>query len=231
MRHTLITGANRGIGLGFARHHLAAGERVTACCRDPDGAAALQTLAAGSPDRLRIAQLDLTRDADLSALAASLADARASLDRVISNAGVSHEQAFGAIDPAAVRETFDVNGVGPLLLAQALLPFIAAGGQLVHLSSGLASIESAPRSGPVYDAYAMSKAGINMLTRRLAKPLAEQGITVVAISPGWVQTDMGGANADLTVDASVSSMSRTLDALPPGQSGAYLDHDGTPLPW
>ena len=100
---------------------------------------------------------------------------------------------------------------------------------VVNLSSGLGSIAGANRRGNV--AYGMSKAGLNMLTRHLAAELSGQGTVVVAMSPGWVATDMGGPSAELSPAESVRGIVNVVDALTPAQSGKFLDHTGATLPW
>ncbi len=231
MPHTFITGANRGIGLGFARRLLADGHIVTAACRRPDDAAQLHALADQHPGRLHLAALDLADPASITRCAGTLRARGTGPDWVLSNAGVSHAQALGSYTPDALHAMLTVNAAGPALLAQAITPLMPDGGTLVHLSSGLASLTQAPSAGADYDGYAMSKAAVNMLTRRLARALTDRRIVCVALSPGWVQTNMGGSDADLTVPQAVDHMLQTLRGLTPAQSGAFLDHLGTPLPW
>jgi NAD(P)-dependent dehydrogenase (short-subunit alcohol dehydrogenase family) len=162
------------------------------------------------------------------------------VDLLVNNAGIwsapgqPERVSAGALpelraDP--VLEVLRVNAVAPMLLTQALAPFLAAArpGIVVNLSSGLGSISGVRARGNV--AYGMSKAALNMLTRHLAAELAGQGTIVVAMSPGWVSTDMGGPHASLQPAESVQGMLNVVGALTPARSGMFLDHTGATLPW
>ena len=124
-----------------------------------------------------------------------------------------------------------VNAVGPLLVTQALAARLAAAGRsvVVNLTSGLGSLAGATGRGNI--AYGMSKAALNMATRHLAAELARQGTVVMAMSPGWVATDMGGPGAPLEPPESVQGMLNVIDGLTPAQSGSFLDHTGVAVPW
>jgi NAD(P)-dependent dehydrogenase (short-subunit alcohol dehydrogenase family) len=127
--------------------------------------------------------------------------------------------------------TFQVNALGPLLLTRALLPRLreAKGAKVASLGSGLGSIAD-NTSGGVYG-YRMSKAALSMATRSLAQDLRGDGILAVVLSPGWVQTDMGGPEAPLTVTESAAGLISVLDGLVPAQSGGFFDYRGERLAW
>jgi NAD(P)-dependent dehydrogenase (short-subunit alcohol dehydrogenase family) len=119
--------------------------------------------------------------------------------------------------------------VAPTLLAEALLPRVAAArGKMVAITSQMGSI--ADSSGG-YIAYRASKAALNAAWRALALSLAGQPITVAMFHPGWVQTDMGGPNATLSMADSVDALRRAIERLEQADSGAFLNYDGQPLPW
>jgi NAD(P)-dependent dehydrogenase (short-subunit alcohol dehydrogenase family) len=154
------------------------------------------------------------------------------VDAVLNNAGIfPQRESFEDTDPETALQVYAVNSVGPLRVVQALMPHLRAGeGKLImNMSSGLGSIENNGR-GSMGD-YRMSKAALNMLSRTMAAELSDEGFIVVAMSPGWVRTDMGGANANLSTAESVEGILRTLAGLTPEDSGGYYNHDGSALPW
>ena len=230
--HCLVTGANRGLGLEFVRQLLARGERVVATCRHPGKATALNALAGEHPGRLRVLPLDVASPRSIAELAHELPllDAHLSLRLLVNCAGVLHSgERFGAIDPPIVEDSFRTNAMGPLLVTQALAGRLADGAKVANLSSVLGSIASVSRFGsPSYD---ISKAAQNMATALLAKALAPRGIVVLALHPGWAQTDMGGSNATVPVADAVSGLLRVIDGARLGDSGSFRDWRGEALPW
>jgi NAD(P)-dependent dehydrogenase (short-subunit alcohol dehydrogenase family) len=230
--HCLVTGANRGLGLEFVRQLLARGERVVATCRHPGRATALNALAGEHPGRLRVLPLDVAAPRSIAELAHELPllDEALSLRLLVNCAGVLHSgERFGAIDPATVEDSFRTNAMGPLLVTQALAERLADGAKVANLSSVLGSVASVARFGsPSYD---MSKAAQNMVTALLAKALAPRGIVVLALHPGWAQTDMGGANATVPVADAVAGLLRVIDSAGVADSGGFRDWRGETLPW
>lgn len=228
-RTVMITGANRGIGLEFAREYHAAGWNVIATARDPDAAKDLKRIG----DDVQIVKLDVTSADSVAAMAAALKDQP--IDLLINNAAIGISGAsMSSISTLKVDEfahLLEVNSVGPVRVTQALLPNLRAGKgkMIVGLSSGLGSI--AGNEGGGYYGYRESKAAIGMFMRSLAAELKDDGFTCIAIDPGWVKTDMGGPNAQLTVDQSVGGMRKVLEGLKPGDSGKFYRHDGATLPW
>lgn len=231
-RHCLVTGANRGLGLEFTRQLLARGDRVVATARHPGKATELNALAARHPGHLRVLPLDVAEPRSIDALAAELPllDDALRLDLLVNCAGVLHSgERFGSIAAATLEDSFRTNAMGPLLLTQALAPRLADGARVANLSSVLGSIGSLARFGsPSYD---ISKAAQNMATALLAKALAPRGIVVLALHPGWAQTDMGGANATVPVAEAVAGLLRVVDGATAGDSGRFLDWRGEALPW
>lgn len=230
--HCLVTGANRGLGLEFARQLLARGERVVATCRHPGKATALNALAGEHPGRLRVLPLDVAAPRSIAELAHELPllGEALSLRLLVNCAGVLHSgERFGAIDPAIVEDSFRTNAMGPLLVTQALAERLADGAKVANISSVLGSIASLARFGsPSYD---ISKAAQNMATALLAKALAPRGIVVLALHPGWARTDMGGDNATVPVSDAVAGLLRVIDAASIADSGGFRDWRGEALPW
>ncbi|WP_101927181.1 MULTISPECIES: SDR family oxidoreductase [Luteimonas] len=230
---TLVTGANRGLGLEFVRQSLAAGRHVVATCRQPGRATALNPLAGEHPGRLKVLPLDITDARSRAELVRELPlvlGAGDRVERLINNAGVLHSgERFGHLSAEVLDHSLQSNAVGPLLLTEALVASLADGARIANISSQLGSIGSTTRFGT--PSYAISKAALNMATVLLARALAERGIVVVALHPGWVRTDMGGAQADLDPADAVAGLLARIDALGADDSGRFLDAAGKTLPW
>jgi NAD(P)-dependent dehydrogenase (short-subunit alcohol dehydrogenase family) len=227
MPAVLLTGANRGLGLGLAQAFSGDGWDVIAAVRTRSPA--LEALAGAG---VEIHLLDLCDDRELSALAARLAGRP--LDLLINNAGrmgESKHQGLGHFDRAVWHDLFDINLFTPMRLAELLLPSLerAERPRIVTLSSTLGSMQLNEHGG-LY-AYRASKAGVNAITKSLAQDLQDRGIIVVALNPGWVRTDMGGPDAELEVETSVRGMQRVIEGLRPEDSGKFLSWDGRELPW
>lgn len=230
MPTTLITGANRGLGLEFVRQYAEAGWRVLACCRDPKAAADLTDLAGGSGGRVTVHALDVTDPARAAALAAEL-DGEA-IDLLLNNAGVyEREGPLGQLDLAAWERSFRVNTLAPIQLSAALVEHVARsqGKRIVNVTSLMGSIGD-NQSGGSY-AYRSSKAALNMATVCLAKDLRPRGITCLLLHPGWVKTDMGGEQAPLEAPESVRGMRAVIERATLEDTGAFLDYEGDVLPW
>jgi NAD(P)-dependent dehydrogenase (short-subunit alcohol dehydrogenase family) len=219
----LITGANRGLGLEFARQYSDAGWTVIGTARRPAEATELAAL------DVEVEQLDVTDQDSVDALAASL-EGRA-IDMLINNAGIfPRVSEIGAVDSGAYAQTLMVNALGPVRVTQALLPNLRQGEQkrIINISSRLGSIEM--NSGGFYG-YRESKAALNMFTKTLATELGPEGFICLAIHPGWVRTDMGGPAADLSPEESVSEMRAVIDALTGDDNGMYRGYNGDPVAW
>lgn len=234
--HCLVTGANRGLGLEFVRQLLARGERVVATCRQPGRASALNALAGEHPGRLRVLPLDVAEPKSHAELVAEwplLAGEGEEAPRIrllVNNAGVLHSgERFGGIGMDHLVHSFRTNAAGPLLLTQALAPLLADGARVVNISSRLGSVAATERFGT--PSYALSKAALNMATAQLKHALADRGIVVVAISPGWVQTEMGGDKAEVKPEDSVAGLLRQVDRLGAKDSGRFLDWQGQSIRW
>jgi NAD(P)-dependent dehydrogenase (short-subunit alcohol dehydrogenase family) len=223
----LITGASRGIGLEFARVLSARGERVLAAVRDPRGSAALAPLA----PRVHAVELDVSDVRSIETLGERVGDGP--IDVLINNAGVTSRatKSIASLDAADMQAVFMVNSIAPMLVTKSLLPNLRAGARklIIQITSQLGSI--ANNTGGSSYGYRASKTALNQLNRSLSNDLRPEGFTCVAIHPGWVRTDMGGPDADLTVAQSVASMVRVIDGLAAARSGAFLNYDGGELPW
>ena len=218
MPTVLITGANRGIGLELARQYAANGWNVIATARH--SSPELEALG------VRVEPLDLS---DPEAVAAFPERISGPLDLFIANAGTNHPMnPDGATNAREWQVMMMVNAIAPYQLGHALLPRMADGGKQIAISSGMASIGD---NGGGWVPYRTSKAALNMAWSCLALDARQHGVAVVALSPGWVKTRMGGAGADVTTEESVSAMRALIERLTIDDSGRFLRRDGSQLPW
>ena len=231
MPNALITGANRGLGFEFARQYLVDGWQVYAACRDPASASELRRLTETSDDKLRILAIDVTDPTSIDAAAAEL-DGQA-IDLLLNNAGIigPQGQTVGNIDYEAWAEVLAINTIGPMRVSEAFVEHVASSDRklIVTLTSGMGSIADNTSGGAIL--YRSSKAAMNMVMRSLAIDLAPRGITCVVVNPGWVRTDMGGPNANLQPEESISALRRLIATLGPEQSGKCFNHTGREYPW
>ena len=220
MGTVLVIGASRGIGLEFARQYAEAGDRVIATARDDAGLERLRALGAEAR------RLDVADPASISGLAWALDGEK--IDVALYVAGVIARG--NALSPPT-REDFDrtmhTNVLGAMQAIPQVAPLVeAAGGVFGFVSSTLGRIADASSSDPW--TYRVSKAALNMAVASAQADYPRA--TLVALSPGWVRTDMGGAGAALTAEASVSGMREVLARLTPTDRGGFILHDGTRYP-
>lgn len=225
MATVLVTGANRGLGLEFARQYAADGWRVIATCRDPANASEL----AGLQGNIRIEALDVNDFNAVDALAEKLSDV--CIDILINNAGIGGPRQ-GPMDMVeqGFLDVLHTNTLAPLKVSQAFHANVAASEQkkLAVISSGLGSI--AGNGGGRY-AYRSSKAAVNIIMKGLAADWATDGICVAILAPGWVRTDMGGPSATYSPEESIAGMRHVLANLTKAQSGKFLSHTGAENAW
>ena len=217
MPAVLITGANRGLGLKFARQ-VADGWQVFAACRNPASAGELQRLAKDSSGKLTVVAMDVTEAASIRKAAIRLEGV--AIDLVINSAGivgVSGQRACN-IDYASWARVLDVNTMGPLRVLEAFIDHIGRSERRLAIGDNTSG-------GSI--AYRTSKAAVNMVMRSAAIDLAPRRITCVVVNPGWVKTDIGGSGATLTVTA----LRSLIETLGPNNSGKFYHYDGSEYPW
>ncbi|RFC33226.1 MAG: NAD(P)-dependent dehydrogenase, short-chain alcohol dehydrogenase family [Candidatus Nitrotoga sp. SPKER] len=232
MKTTLITGANRGIGLEFSRQYAAAGWRVLACSRDPGKSDGLNKLAVQYPAFIKVLTLDVSDHAQIERLAEDISDE--SIDLIINNAGIypkSGPSSFGHTDYEEWMRVFRINTMAPLKMAETFVAQLARSEHktFVAITSKMGSIED--NSGGGSYLYRSSKTAVNMVVKSLAIDLRSAGITSIVIHPGWVKTDMGGPNALISTEQSVSGMRQVISNLSMADSGRFFNYDGQEIPW
>jgi len=220
----LVTGANRGLGLEFARQLAARGEEVIATARRPEHCPELSGLG------VRVEVLDVTDRTSIRWLSGRLADTP--LDVLILNAGMGGTgQSLGQLHEEELLRFFRINSLGPLFVLQAMLPALLKGSRklVVGITSRMGSLADNGSGG--YYGYRASKAALNMFFRSAAVDLLWKDISLLLLHPGWVRTDMGGEKAPLSPEESVRSMLKVIDTAGLDTSGRFLDYSGAEVPW
>lgn len=210
----LITGAGRGLGLELARQYAADGWKVIGTERKADA-------------RYRMDVQDIS-----SIRKCSKSLKGEPIDVLFCNAGIigTRGSALGSFDYEAWEEIFRVNVLGAAATVESLVDNVAASERkiIAMMSSRLGSVTET--SGATLP-YGTSKAALNLLAKGLAMALEPRGITVVAFTPGWVRTDMGGSSAPLGPEESIAGIRKVIAGLKPSDSGRFLSHDGKQVPW
>lgn len=220
MNNTLITGANRGIGLEIAKQLAAQGDHVLAVCRTPS-----QALLALNVEV--IADIDVTDDNDLHRLVQQVEGRE--IDCLINNAGILARNTLGDIDFDSVQQQFIVNAMGPLRVTEKLIPLLADNAKIGIVTSRMGSIGDND-SGSSYG-YRMSKAAANMAAKSLAIDLKDRGIAVAALHPGYVKTDMTDNKGYVEADHAAAGLIQRLADLNLDNTGQFWHAEGEVLPW
>jgi NAD(P)-dependent dehydrogenase (short-subunit alcohol dehydrogenase family) len=225
-----ITGAARGIAFELVKAYAGEGARIFAFCRSRDSADALNAFAARSEGRVTVHAMDVASDDSVHAGAAAVGDA--TIDILFNVAGVlgsvAPELEAGSSDWAMWQDVLNVMTLGPLRVLQAFLPHMKAGSKVINISSQLAA--STWPYGGLYP-YVAAKAGLNRLMRAVAVDLKDRGIVVGILHPGYVQTDMGGPNADITPQESAAGIRKVTADWTIERSGEFLKWNGEAHPW
>ena len=229
-RVVVITGANRGLGLEFCRQYLTKGDKVYACSRSPEKAAALLELKQSHGGQLEIVPLDVSNPIMLANLSYVIEE---SIDILINNAGIYGPRGlkFGEYKADDWAEVLKINTIAPMMVVQHLADKVAASNEkkIVLVSSKMGSIADNQKGGSYI--YRSSKAAINAVGKTLAIDLAEQGVKVAIVHPGWVQTDMGGPNGLIDSNTSIAGLCEVVENLNESNSGEFFSYDGSLIPW
>ena len=236
MQTVLITGATRGLGLEFARQYAREGWRVIATGRSLS--AELDEVVQNPDCRVEYYPLEVSDFDNIASLAAQLAND--TIDVLINNAGyfgrvpfspdgIAHQQ-FGSVDYADWERTLRINVLAPVKMTECFIGQLARSprGIIVNLTSILGST-GLNALGGLYG-YRVSKAALNAATKSLSIDLRKWGVMAIALHPGWVKTDMGGAGAELEAPESVRAMRSLIAGLRPDQIGPVYAWDGQTLP-
>lgn len=228
--NVLITGCNRGIGLEFAKQYAEEGWQVFATCRNPDKALALQEISERFPN-VKILPLDVTHWESIQKCVALLKDV--TIDLLINNAGIygGTEQALGNVSVKDMELAFLTNAIGPLKISEALIPNIEKGQlkTIATISTIMSSIHENTEGGCY--AYRASKAALNMIMKSLSIDLKPKRIKVLTLHPGWVQTDMGGKNAPIDVETSVTHLREVILSKHGEKNGHFYSYQSQEIEW
>lgn len=221
----LIIGASRGLGLGLVKEYLSRGWEVIGTERKPG---ASQELAALDCEGLSILQLDVTDETGIAALVKELGST--TLDLLYINAGVSDDPSVpaGKVSTQEFDRVMRTNALAPMRIIEALADRVSSKGVVAVMSSALGSVSMDP--SPSYELYGASKAALNRMLRGYAARI-EGGPTLLAIMPGWVQTDMGGAEAPLDVSTSTKGIVDAVTARAGSGGLHFIDYTNTILAW
>ncbi len=227
----LVTGANKGIGLEVCRQFARLGHRVILSARSAERGDNAVAALADEGLQAEFLLLDLTDEAGILRAARELKQRHKALHVLVNNAAILDTWGGTILEAKAteLRDCFLTNTLGPILLTQALAPLLEAGrpARVINVSSQLGSIRNMTDG---WAGYGISKAALNAATRKLADALAPRGISVIAASPGWVRTDMGGEGAPLGIDEGAQNIVRLVTDLPPTLTNRYLE-DVKEVPW
>lgn len=224
----LITGANRGIGLEFTNQYAQEGWNVLACCRDVQHANALQRLSKAHAN-VRMLHLDVADFTQIDALALQLKNEK--IDVLINNAGVYPESSLSETDTDDWLRAFKINSIAPLKMATAFTAHVANSElkKIATLSSKMGSMSDNTSGGSYI--YRSSKTAVNMVMKNLSIDLQPSGIAVVTLHPGWVLTDMGGSNALIDTQTSVTGLRKVIATLNMCNTGKFIAYDGKEIAW
>jgi len=220
MKHVVITGANRGIGLELARHYHAEGWKVTGVCRE------------SSPELEQeahqvITDIDVTSQISVEELAAELLDQP--IDLLINNAGLLQDEELGSIDYDSLRLQMEINAYAPLRICEAFLPNMASGSKIANITSRMGSIADNDSGGRY--GYRASKAAFNAFGKSLAIDLKPRGIAVAQLHPGYVKTRMVNFGGMITPEESAAGLAAQIEKLNLKNTGSFWHSNGEELPW
>ena len=250
VRSVFITGCNRGIGLEIVKQFLQQNpppQHVLATCRNPSSATSLTALQEKYPENLHIIQLDVTnwdKHSEVVSQVTNIVGAENGLNLLINNAGILPSmKTLDEMTPDVMLEAYATNCIAPILLTRAFLPLLKTAAEeastdkkmttdaacVVEMSTAVASIAENERGGNY--PYRCSKTALNMGMKNLSLDLEKHGILVIAMHPGWVQTDMGGPNALISTEECVKGMLETFTQLTKDSHGKFFRYNNTSIQW
>ncbi|XP_075156923.1 SDR family oxidoreductase sniffer isoform X1 [Haematobia irritans] len=247
MNSILITGCNRGLGLGMVKALVKLPkppQHLFATCRNKDQAKDLQELAKQHPN-IHIIEIDLNNTELYENLVKQIDETTQGkgLNVLFNNAAIAYDEPnLDAVKADHMMNTFKTNSVVPVMLSLACLPLLKKASELndslemcvhraaiINMSSSLGSISSNTTGG--FFTYRCSKAALNAATKSFSVDLLPYKILCVVVHPGWVRTDMGGANAPMDIEPTTAEIIETIMKFNSSHNGGFYQHDGTQLPW
>jgi NAD(P)-dependent dehydrogenase (short-subunit alcohol dehydrogenase family) len=231
-RIAVVTGGNKGIGFEICRQLAARGVNVVLTARSQRRGAQAAKKLQGEGLNVIFHPLDVTVPDQVHALARYLETAHRRCDVLINNAGIALDRYSRSVldtPPRLFQDTLGTNFYGPLRLCQALIPMMRRQryGRVVNLSSGLGQLEDMQDGSA---AYRVSKTALNALTRMAAAATGDRNVLVNSMCPGWVRTDMGGANATRGVEKGAETAVWLATLADGGPTGGFF-RDRKPIPW
>jgi len=228
----LITGANRGLGAEFVRQYCAEGWQVIACSRSEDPCAEFPECAKFKEqfkDLVTFKKLDVADPTAVVKLASELRGT--AIDVLLNNAGVYHKEKFGSIDYKAWQDSFAVNTMAPIHMAECFVEHVAQSEMktMAFVTSLMGSIDD-NGSGGSYS-YRSSKAALNMAVKSLSIDIKPRGIKMALLHPGWVPTRMGGPNGCDNIVSSIQGMKKIINNATVENSGKFYAYDGEEIKW
>lgn len=232
MKFVLITGANRGIGFELTKQCLSLGHTVIATMRSTLKNELFSTLP--NSQNLILETLDVNSCESVSTLFSKVRNYNLKIDWIFNNAGIIDWSSIHEVDAESFRDIYETNVIGAFRVLRGAIKVMNGNNNslIINLSSRLGSIHlrgETQLGGAI--AYQCSKASLNMLTKQASIDLAEHGIKVISVSPGWVRTDMGGSDAKYEVEESVKLLLAQINQLPKNSNGIFLGEDGNEIPW
>jgi NAD(P)-dependent dehydrogenase (short-subunit alcohol dehydrogenase family) len=236
MKKILVTGSSRGLGLELVKQYLERGDIVIATCRNPEKADSLKDLKTRYTNALTIIQLDVIDEGLRNNTFKQIKRDFSSLDMLINNAGIISGDGknlfhFGDVYKEDFMKVLQVNSLAPLLMSEKFSPLLENGtnSKIINISSLNGCITKRTAKGKY--SYCTSKAALNMISKILSNDLLEKEITVIALHPGWIKTDMGGPEAPMDLVESISLIIDLIERIDISNTGKFLDWKGNELPW
>ena len=231
----IVSGGNRGMGLTTCEKLAQQGFTVLLGSRSVEaGQAAIARIDPGSGD-IEVVQLDVGIQSEIDELGTLVDRKYGRVDVLVNNAGILIDAPLGQpasildASPDLLAESFNINTIGVVRLSNRMIPLMRAGGggRIINISSGMGQLSD---MGAGYAGYRISKTALNSVTAIYANELAGTGIAVNAVCPGWVATDMGGANAERTLEQGVDTALWLATEADSSLSGGYY-RDRKIIPW
>lgn len=228
MKTALVTGANKGIGFEIVRQLLGLGYNVFLSSRNKEkGILAVEKLSDFN-DKIHFLQMDVSSEESIISAAKQLRKNNYELDVLVNNAAILIDKTnITSMGPGVFTETFNTNTLGVILVIQHFLDLLKNGSKIINVSSGWGALNEMLDSSP---AYSISKTALNAVTKQFAATLSERNISVNSVCPGWVKTDMGGMDANRSVEKGAETIIWLCESDQESITGKFL-RDKKEISW